>query len=49
MFDPIQYHKRLTDAGLPDKQATIMMNMMEDIEKIINFKDEERKDGDNAI
>lgn len=45
----MQYHKRLTDAGLPDIQATVMTNMMRDFEKIINFRDEESEDGDNAI
>jgi len=49
MFDPVEYHKRLTDAGLPANQATVMMNMMNDINKIVNIKDEELEDGNNAI
>jgi hypothetical protein len=49
MFDKQRHYNRLTEAGLPAKQARVMTDMLVDIDNIINPKDKEQEDGDYAI
>ena len=49
MFDSQAYYHKLTEAGLPEKQALVMTQMLKDVDTIINHKDGEQEDGHHAI
>jgi hypothetical protein len=50
MFNATDYFKRLTEAGLPEPQAKVMVDMMKDIDNMVNPpKDKEKEDGDNEV
>jgi hypothetical protein len=49
MFNTTEYYKRLTNAGLPEIQARVMVKILKDVETILNQKDEELEDGHHEI